>query len=729
MKTSARIPLLVFCIVCLLSGSVSCSTTRCLEPGQIRLVKNRIEIENAEELESSKLAPFIKQKTGQWSPAIYVYHWQNGKGKGWDKFVKKIGTVPVVYDSVQTVNSCINIQDRLDYLGYYDSKVTFSQKFSAGNKKVSVTYHVKAGKKYPVCSIEYQIPESDGFREDFMADSSAIMVHTGDFLSEDLLEKESVRSSAVLRTKGYYSVKKNSFTFEADTVSVRDSAKLTYIAKENMDYGKYHLGKVEVVYPADLKFREKVFRDLNILKTGELYNEERVNTVYGRYNAINMFSSVNVQLTPRDSARIVDCSIYPQKSRIQGFKVGLEMSFNTAGLFGVSPEVSYFHRNIFHGGEVLNVSFSTDHQFKFNDTSVKANEISTSVSLLIPRFLPFSPKLVRGTAIPKTEVRIMYNFQNRPEYQRHIISATYGYLGRLDKINMHYQFNPISVNMVWLPFMSDSFRKSIEHDKFMRNTYSNHSDLGMNGNIVFSNFNYQTGSKTGHGWYSGMKFDMSGNIMCLFNGVMKKNEQGQSLVFNSAYAQYVRFDFNFGRTWNWRYEHFYHSLALHAECGIGYAYGNSISLPFEKQFFSGGANSLRGWTARSVGPGTSSLDTFWTIPNQTGDMKLEANIEYRFKIFWKLEGAVFLDAGNIWNLPKKGEGTDDPSVISGKNFGQAIAADWGYGLRVDLNFLILRFDLGMRIHDPARTDSKWVPASMWYKNGNFAFQFGVGYPF
>lgn len=713
----------------MLCMAIACSTTRCLEPGQKRLVSNTIVIENKKNVPTAELTPYIKQKTQSWSPAIYIYHWQDGKGKGWDKFVKKIGTAPVVYDSLQTENSCKNIHDHLDYLGYYNSKVSSSIKEKKNGKKVYVTYHVLPGKQYPISKVSYRFPENENFRKEFWADSASISVHPGDFLSEKLLESESERSSSYLRTKGYYEVKKNNYTFEADTVSVPDSALLTYIVKDKMDYEKYNIGKIEVVTPGDMKFREKVLRDLNILKSGELYNEQRVNIEYARYNSINMFSSVNVQMTPRDSSHIVDCAIYPQKGKVQGFKLGLEMSVNTSGLFGVSPELSYFHRNIFNGGEMLNVSISTDHQMRFDDSSKRSNEVATSVSLVVPRFLPFSPKLIKGAQIPKTEVKLSYNFQARPEYSRHIISAIYGYTGRIRKIKMFYQINPISINMVWLPYMSEEFKKSIEHDKYMKNTYSDHSDLGLAGNLFFSNFNYQTGKRDGHGWYAGMKFDMSGNLLCAFNSVLPKNENGQALIFNSAYAQYVRFDFNFGRTWNWQYEHFWHALALHAECGVGYAYGNSLSLPFEKQFYSGGANSLRGWTARSVGPGTAPIDTFWTIPNQTGDMKLEANVEYRFRIFWKLDGALFVDAGNIWNLPKSGIAADDPSVISWANFGKAIAADWGFGLRVDLSFLILRFDFGMRFHDPARKDCRWISANHWFDNGNYTFHFGVGYPF
>ena len=153
-------------------------------------------------------------------------------------------------------------------------------------------------------------------------------------------------------------------------------------------------------------------------------------------------------------------------------------------------------------------------------------------------------------------------------------------------------------------------------------------------------------------------------------------------------------------------------------------------MPFEKHFYCGGANSLRGWQARTVGPGLETRDTTFVIPNQTGDMRLEANVEYRFKMFWKFEGAVFAEAGNVWTLQnnKKEDGSLNPSRFSFSNFGRSIAADWGVGIRLNMSFLLLRIDLGMRVHDPAR-EVRWVNPGQWLRKGNYALHFGVGYPF
>jgi outer membrane protein assembly factor BamA len=199
------------------------------------------------------------------------------------------------------------------------------------------------------------------------------------------------------------------------------------------------------------------------------------------------------------------------------------------------------------------------------------------------------------------------------------------------------------------------------------------------------------------------------------------------MIWNTPYSQFVRAELTLGRTWVWGKNNG-QSVATRLMAGAGYAYGNSSALPFEKHFYGGGANSLRGWQARTVGPGTSQMDKSFIIPNQTGDMKMEANIEYRFNIFWKVAGAVFLDAGNVWTLKHKDTAANDPAVFRWSTLGQCLAADWGAGIRLNFDFLLLRFDLGMKIHDQAR-EQKWVNPGTWLQRDNYALHFGVGYPF
>ena len=199
------------------------------------------------------------------------------------------------------------------------------------------------------------------------------------------------------------------------------------------------------------------------------------------------------------------------------------------------------------------------------------------------------------------------------------------------------------------------------------------------------------------------------------------------MIWNTPYSQYVRAEFQVGRTWRFGKNNG-QAIATRFLIGAGKAYGNSNALPFEKHFYSGGANSLRGWQARTVGPGLAPMDSTFIIPNQTGDMKLETNIEYRFHLGWKLGGAVFVDAGNVWSLRSTGTEDSRLSLLTWDNFSKGIAMNWGIGLRLDLNFLLLRVDMGMKLHDPAR-QTRWLRPQEWLRRDGYAIHFGVGYPF
>jgi outer membrane protein assembly factor BamA len=214
--------------------------------------------------------------------------------------------------------------------------------------------------------------------------------------------------------------------------------------------------------------------------------------------------------------------------------------------------------------------------------------------------------------------------------------------------------------------------------------------------------------------------------MSLFNRVMRTDENGSHLIWNIPYSQYFRTELQMGKTFVFGRNDGL-GLAFRMIAGIGVAYGNSSVLPFEKLFYGGGANSLRGWQSRTVGPGNAPLNENFIIPNQTGDVKLEANMEFRFKLLGKLRGALFADAGNVWSIH---EDADPSERFTFAGLPGSIAADWGAGLRLDLNFILIRVDLGMKVHDPSREEGdRWIGPNKWLTKGGYAFHFGVGYPF
>ena len=720
--------LLYISIAILATTALSCSTTRALQDGEFRLAKNKIEITNSKEFNPNVLTPYIKQKHRGWTPMQYVYNWTNGKNSRWDRFVQKIGVAPVIYNPDMVDSSIENMTNHLDYLGYYSSDIESTIKVKRRN--VSVTYKVHLGKQYPIKDIEIVLPGGGEFAKDFIADSASMSVVPGSFLSEASLEKESVRSSQSMRNKGYYTFSKNHFFFEADTLSIPDTAllKLTvneYTRNESPSDAKpirkFYFDSVSLNYPQSLKIRTKVLKGLNTIIPGELYRESTVSNTYTRLSSLRTFSGVNIGMEQTDTNK-VNSTISLTQSKMQGFKVNLETSINSSGLFGISPQLSYYHKNIFRGGEWLNLSFMGNFQFKFNE-NVRSDEFGVSAGLSFPKFFPLPYSLFKE-AVPRTDVNFSYNYQNRPEYTRNIISTSYGYIGNV-KSRFFYQYYPLQMNIVNLFNLDQEFYNTLANDPFLRNAYQNHFDLGS-GCILY----YTTNSEaipTSTYFYSRLQMDIAGNVLSAFKPLMAKDANGSGMIWDTPFSQFVRAELTLGRTWVFGKKE-NQSIATRLVAGAGYAYGNSSALPFEKHFYGGGANSLRGWQARTVGPGLSQLDNSFVIPNQTGDMRLEANIEYRFNLFWKLAGAVFVDAGNVWTLQGADNEENALSRFSLDTFGESIAANWGAGIRLNFGFLLLRVDMGVRVHDPAR-EHKWVAPDQWFKGDGYALHFGVGYPF
>ena len=732
-KTSSAIfPVLViaFALVC------SCSTTRVLEDGQYRLAKNSIEVTNDKKFNPKEIEKYIQQKSNSyilfgWNPFLNIYNWSGKDADGFaSKLFRKVGEAPVVYNPPQVEASIENIKRHLEYLGYYNSQVDSDVKVNRRN--VEVTYNVTLGKRYKIDEITFSIPEGE-FSKDFFADTSNLSFKKGDYLSESVLEQETERSAAWMRRNGWFGFTKNYYSFEADTLERRDTANLLMMIKEYTrnqspdnarPFHKYTFGHVDMTWDRDLVFNRRVLRNMNTIVPGEIYDEEEVNTTYSRLSALKLFSSVNVSLNPRDSLDIVDCDISLTRSRMQGFKVNLEGSTNSNGLVGVSPQLSYFHKNLFHGGQWLNLSFLGNFQFKSSDRRVRSEEFGVSGSISFPKTLGLPNTLFTGRNIPRTEVSASFTYQNRPEYTRNMISTSFGYSGSFSRNRFSYQFFPVQAKIVRLDHLDPAFYNTLTGNPFMRDAYQNHFDLGSSVMLYYTScpdliprVSYQ---------YVRFQLDASGNVLSLFNKSMKRDQYGSRMIWGTPYSQYLRSEVTYGKTVVLG-KNGNRAIALRVLGGIGHAYGNSVTMPFEKQFYSGGANSMRGWQARTLGPGRAQTDTSFVIPSQTGDVKFEVNLEYRFPLFWKLYGALFTDIGNVWTLKAADDSKD--SQFRFDDFRNSLASDIGFGIRMDLNFLILRLDLGMKTYDPSKGENAYYDVSEWLSKDSYAIHFGVGYPF
>lgn len=701
---------------------VSCSTTRVLPEGKYRLAANKVAFDgDPNGLSSSDVTSYIKQQTSNAWLSLWMYNLSDPSKDDWlNNSIRKVGTPPVVFNGNLLGSSCENIARHLDYLGYYNS--TVSAKVDTVKRNVKVTYTVVPGRRSRIDSLVFKVPEGEFF-QDFSEDMKNVSVKPGDWLSEKALEKESERGAAFFRNRGYYDLTKFNYFFEADTLGPRNV--LTYEIREYSrkeaetnasPLVKYHIGKVDISHSKSVPFRESVLRSTNIIKPGDLYSEELARVNYNRFSALRLFNNVAIEMTPSDSAK-VDCHITLGQSKLKGIKVNLEASTNANMLFGISPAVSFYNKNIFNGGEWLSLGFSGNFQRQFGDANVQANEFGVNGSLSIPRFLGLPTRLIKGASIPRTVIQGSFNFQDRPEFRRYIINASYGYTGNADKF--YYQLYPFRTTVVKADKISEDFLWTLLSNYAILSSFLDHIDAGVGGQFYWTSDT----SVIPAGRYSFARFyfDASGNVISLFNPLLKENEYGRKQLFGLDYDQYVRAEVNLGHCFCLSPST---KLAMNLVAGVGYAYGVSNYLPYEKAFYVGGANSMRGWQVRSLGPGADPLIDIFTIPSQTGDTKVEFDLELRQKLFWKVEAALFAEAGNVWDL------TGITPYENMLKWAETIALDWGIGVRLNLNFILLRIDWGIKMYEPCRdAGARWVQPSEWFNSNGSSLHFGVGYPF
>lgn len=754
----------------------SCSTTKVLQEGETRLKRNVVTITNAKEHPEYRMSDienyirqqsntyFIKTKKGGWDPFLYVANWTNGKGKGWDKFVTKLGQKPVVFDIHSVESSKTNIATRLKYIGYYNSKVQAS--VDIRNKETVVYYYVTLGNQYPIKEVRYKIADSN-IEQLVLADTLNSLIKKGMPLSEQLLNAETDRITEYLKNCGYFEFVKNYIGFTADTVSVKGNTILeliinNYISGESQEsahpHRKFYFGKIDIfpvsdniryrasvinkipqildtvdydnitiLYDKNRRIRPSVLDRMNTIVPHEPYSATVVNNTYRRLSNLRLYSSVNIELNKADT-NVVDCFIRLLPSKIHGYKLNLEASSNSSGLFGISPALSYYNRNIFKGGEWLSLSVMGNFQFSVKN-STRATEFGASAGLSFPNFLLLPGRLFKQI-VPRTDLSITYNYQRRPEYTRNMIGGNFGWSWGSADSKFYYKVVPLQINIVNLPTYSSEFMQSLTNP-FVREAYKNHFEFGLGFNIQYRTDPNINPDKSY--FKAELQFDMSGNLLSAFNKFMDRDTSGYHTIWDSPYSQFVRGELSLSYTWKFGKDN-KQALAVRALGGVGYAYGNSAKMPFERLFWAGGSNSLRGWAARSVGPGASPMDSTFSIPNQTGDMRLEANIEYRFPLFSVFRGAVFADWGNVWNVERL---ENDPhasasiakenTYFSLKNMFRTSALSWGVGLRLDLNFVVVRLDYGMKLYDPST--AQWKGVGSWFKRGGYAVQFGIGYPF
>jgi hypothetical protein len=405
---------------------------------------------------------------------------------------------------------------------------------------------------------------------------------------------------------------------------------------------------------------------------------------------------------------------------------------NSSGNLGIAGNLNFQHRNVFAGAEVLDFQFRVaSERQQISNGIYNTHEYGIESNLTIPKFLSFiRAKHLFTFQIPETKFTIGYNYQNRPDYTRTISNLKFGYNWKTSNYKFH-TLNLVDLNYVHLFNQDSTFINSIR-DLYIKSSFTDHLISATNYSWMY---NTQNVNKRADYKYFRINVESAGNLLSLYSMAINKAKAVETdsitnirssyyKILNTRFAQYLKGDFEY------RYGHMLDkssSIVSRAFVGVGVPFGNFNVLPFEKKYFTGGANGIRAWQVRSLGPG-SYMAPLATYPNQSSDIKLESNLEYRFKLFWIMEGALFLDAGNVWAINYKDN--REGSVFKIDGFYKQIAVGSGLGVRFDFTYFLFRLDLGMKMRDPSLPSGKrFIPGNYPISGEHFNLSFAIGYPF
>lgn len=719
----------------------SCSVTKYVP--EDRYLLNRVEVSIADETSTDINVGYMKSyvtqnENSRWFSSakvpLFIYSLSGIDTAKWiNRTLKALGEPPVIYDSLLSKQSCQNLCLELQNQGYLDANVTLREMYKG--KKVSLNYLLQPGERYYVRNIKYEIQDSLIAKIPQITDNGQRLLYPNMIFNAKSLDDERKRITKILTNIGYYKFNKDYISFFADTIAGSKDIDLTlvlrlYHTKSNVDtlHSRYKIH--DVVFKSadgvsDVDLRSRVLLNNSFIEPEEYYSAEDLRDTYNRFGRLQAVRYTNISFVEHADSNLLDCDIRLTTNKPHSISFQPEGT-NTAGDLGIAASLTYQNRNIFKGSESFSIELRGAYEAirgleGYSNSNFEEYNIESS--LLFPRFIaPFLSYDFRRRINATSEVVLMYNLQNRPEYYRRVLSAAWKYKWNDSDHHDSYQIDLLDLNYVFMPWISNRFREDYLEDNTNRNAILryNYEDLFI---MKFGfRYNYNNGNKA-----IKANIETAGNLLGLLSNVaeFKKNELGQNKLFNIAYAQYVKADVDYTKYFNIDTRN---TIVFHAGLGIAYPYGNSTILPFEKRYFSGGANSVRGWSVRSLGPGRyKGTDGNIDFINQTGDMKLDMNLEYRTRLMGKLDGAVFVDAGNIWTLRYYEEQPGGQFDIS--TFYEQLAVGYGVGLRLNFDFFTLRFDMGMKAVNPAYTGRKHYPILNHNFNRDFAFHFAVGMPF
>ncbi|MBL3655448.1 translocation and assembly module lipoprotein TamL [Fulvivirga sediminis] len=693
-------------------------------------------------------------------PKVWFYHLagEPKKEKGFKYWMRtKLGAPPVLMEDVDVYRTQSLIESRIKNEGVFHGRVEVKTKTKG--HETTVDYITYLSRPYRYDSI--YLPEGDGKLEKAIRGLKQGMVFKkGDRYDLNDLEDERLRLQRELKNSGFYFFQDNYILFEADsTVGNRqvdiymtikkdtpENAKRTYTLGEINVFANYNFAgasqtsvsdtiKVDSLnyYSDNDEFRPKAITDHIKLRKGNIYTNEDEEVTIDRLLQLDVFKFVNVDIEemPGDQLKT---NIYLTPFKKKSIRFELQGVSKSNAFIGPNFNAAFRNRNAFGGAELYELSLNTGYEIQVGGQQSQGsggalNSYSVGIqnTLTIPRFIsPLNIDFHSFKYVPQTLIKAGFTVQKRSNFfTSYNANLGYGFRWNETPTRRHELF-PIDIDFIQLSSTSTEFDRLLDNNPFLARSYAEQYILGT----TYSFF-YNSQGKTGRdrrtsNYYFNGNVDISGNLMQVAQSLLKSSSEEPYEVLGYPYSQFARADVDF--RYYLRLDE-QNKIATRVIAGVGYAFGNSISLPYSKSFASGGSSSLRAFRARSVGPGTFEPDTSQVFIDQIGDIKLEGNIEYRFEIVGAFKGAVFLDAGNIWTM------RDEEERPGGKfnftDFYKQIAIGTGFGFRFDADFFVVRLDLGYPLKDPAIETPATIRASDRNPSelSKIVYNIAIGYPF
>jgi outer membrane protein assembly factor BamA len=697
--------------------------------------------------------------------------------------INTAGEPPVILDTFLTEKSLKQINLYLNSKGYFNSDVR-KEIDTLKKRKAIVKYIIHASLPYKIKNITYII-EDDAIRGRVLGDTAKSLLKKGNVFDVDVLQNERERITNNLKNVGYYSFAKEYISYDVDstlgTHQLNISMNIVEPFVKSGDYNdslvkaphkRYTISSVNIytqyspldqdttkykMYKFAAAQRKKdqqpvnynfVFKDTLRIKPytvtqsvfiqpGDYFNLKDVDETYKSLTDLKMYKFVNIHfnIIPQDSINapsLLNCIIQLTRTPVQSITYELGAT-NSAGNLGIAGDVLYQNKNIFRGAEILKlkVNLATEIQKVLGESSGNSDvnkllpfntlETGADAEIDIPKFLiPIPQEYFPKYFKPETDINMGVNYERRPDYTRYISNITYGYQWKESPKKKHLLYlADVDLVKIYPTASFDSLINSLNDIK-IQNSYKDHLILALKYSFIY---NDQQLSKSNDFSYFRFNFETSGNLLRGIDRIIDHQDSPDTSysIFKINYAEYIRADIDA--------RHYFifdklNTLAIRGAIGAGYAYWNSDVLPFEKSFYCGGANSVRAWQIYSLGPGS------YSNPNpsfdETGDIDLEGNAEYRFPVYNIIKGAVFIDAGNVW-LNKKNDAFPGGDFEFNR-FYKEIAIGSGIGVRFDFSFFVIRLDVAFKIRNPSVPEvQRWVDLSSSLRHPNL--NFGIGYPF